>query len=177
MAREQEIIALFEGRFPALGDKLYSPRPGRIFSKGIGRKGFYDIVAFAKEEAGFFRMHHVVGTDDGAELGFLYILSDQSGAMLALRETAPKSDPRIRSLTGLFPGVLWHERELVDLYGAVVEGLPEGPNYPLPDGWPAGNYPMRKDWDPKRFNRNTMTYEEDISAQTEKAEHPGDKNE
>jgi glutamine amidotransferase len=66
-------------------------------------------------------MHHVVGTDDGDMLGFLYILSDANGILLALRETAPKSDPVIDALTPQFPSLEWHERELVDLIKACTQ--------------------------------------------------------
>ena len=59
----------------------------------------------------------------------------------------------------LFPSLMLHEREMVDLFGVQVSGLPEGPSYPLPDGWPAGEYPLRKEWNPSYFNKQTMTYE------------------
>jgi len=36
----------------------------------------------------------------------------------------------------------------MDLFGAKVEGLPEGPRYPLPDDWPKNQFPLRKDWKP-----------------------------
>jgi Ni,Fe-hydrogenase III component G len=91
-------------------------------------------------------------------LGFVYILSNAEGILLALKEKAPKAEPRISSLSCLYPAVLLHERELVDLFGAQIEGLPEGLSYPLPDGWPEGNYPMRKEWNPKYFDKDTMTY-------------------
>ena len=34
----------------------------------------------------------------------------------------------------------------MDLLGFQVQGLTEGSRYPLPDVWPAGQYPLRKDW-------------------------------
>jgi Ni,Fe-hydrogenase III component G len=34
----------------------------------------------------------------------------------------------------------------MDLLGAQVEGLPAGRRYPLPEDWPQGEYPLRKDW-------------------------------
>lgn len=165
MAAENEIIARFTERFPQLTEHMRSPREKRIFTDPLTREAFGPIIRFARDEVGFTRMHHVVGTDDGDCLGFLYILSDADGIMLTLHESAPKSDPVIEAMTPLFPSLEWHERELVDLFGAVVRGLPDGPRYPLPDGWPDGNYPMRKEWDPKRFNKDTMTYEKPDEAE------------
>ena len=89
-----------------------------------------------------------------------------------LKQSAPKANPVIKSVCSTFPNALWHERELVDLFGAVVEELPPGLTYPLPDGWPAGNYPLRKEWKVEYFDRETMTYnppagDEDKQAQSE----------
>ncbi len=49
----------------------------------------------------------------------------------------------IRSVTPTFPGAAIYERELIDLLGASVEGIPEGPRYPLPEDWPAGSTPSQ----------------------------------
>lgn len=160
MAKEHEIIERFVAQFPFLESRMSSPRPQRIFTAGMSREEFAEVLDYARLTAGFTKMHHVVGTDEGADLGFLYVMENGEGVLLVLRTSAPKSDPVIRSLTPVFPGIEWHERELADLFGAKVEGLPDGPRYPLPDGWPEGNYPMRKDWDPNRFDRDTMTYRE-----------------
>ncbi|MEI6093142.1 MAG: NADH-quinone oxidoreductase subunit C, partial [bacterium] len=59
---------------------------------------------------------------------------------------APKSNPVIKTITDTFPGGDLYERELTDLLGAKIDGLPNGIRYPLPDGWPEGQYPLRKDW-------------------------------
>ena len=69
------------------------------------------------------------------------------------------ADPRVRSQYALYPSLLMHERELVDLFGADMRELPPGPSYPLPDGWPKGQYPLRKEWNPAYFNKDTMRYE------------------
>ena len=163
MERENEVVAAFVAAFPWLDGRIRSPRKKRIFTDPVTREEFNRLVPFALGQ-GFRRVTHVVGMDDGDSLGFLYVFSDGGGVLLALHESAPKSNPVIDSLTPRVPGLEWHERELVDLYGADVRGLPPGPRYPLPDGWPAGNYPMRKEWDPKRFNRKTMTYEAEPPA-------------
>jgi Ni,Fe-hydrogenase III component G len=155
---EDKIIADFLVKFPFLENKLISPRPGRIISPPLIREHFEQIFSYAAEEAGFTRFHLVIGLDDGEDLGFVYVISNSDNIMLLLKQKAPKAAPLISSVCAIFPNALWHERELVDLFGAVVEGLPQGPTYPLPDGWPAGNYPMRKEWKVEYFDRETLTY-------------------
>jgi len=158
MSAEQQIVDTLCEHLGFLKDRVAVRRKKRIFTAPLPRGEFEQAVRFLHDRLGFYKAHHVVGTDDGEDLGFLYLLSNAEGIILALKEKAPKSDPRISSLTELYPSVLLHERELADLFGAVVEGLPEGLSYPLPDGWPKGNYPMRKDWNPKYFDKKTMTY-------------------
>jgi len=159
MQTENEIVGKLCGKFGFLQDKVHVQRQKRIFTEFLAKEEFEQVLHYAHDELGFYRASHVVGTDEGDDLGFIYLLSDENGVILALKEKAPKSDPVINSMTDLYPSLEQHERELVDLFVAVVEGLPEGPSYPLPDGWPKGSYPMRKDWDPKYFDRNTMTYD------------------
>jgi membrane-bound hydrogenase subunit beta len=156
--RESAIVEAFSSHFEFLRDRIYVLRKQRVMTKLLTREEFEQVIRYAHDEMGFSKAHHVIGTDEGEDLGFIYLLSNQDKIMLGLREKAPKSNPRIRSMNGLYPSLLMHERELVDLFGAIVENLPPGPTYPLPDGWPKGNYPLRKEWNPKYFDQKTMTY-------------------
>jgi membrane-bound hydrogenase subunit beta len=158
MQTEQAIVAALCEKFEFLRDKIVVQREKRIFTGFLAREEFEQVFHYVHDEMGFFRAHHVVGTDEGEDLGFIYLLSNADYIILALKEKAPKSDPRISAMTNVYPSLLVHERELADLFGAIVEGLPEGPTYPLPDGWPKGNYPLRKEWNPEYFDQATMTY-------------------
>ncbi len=159
MTSEEKIIEQLSARFPFLEGQLYSPFEKRIFSAALDRADFENVVTFLHDEGGFLRAHHVVGVDDGEYLGFVYLFSNSEHIILALKEKAPRSAPVISSMNGLYPSLLIHELELVDLFGAQIEGLPDAPGYPLPDGWPQGSYPLRKDWNPAYFNKETMKYE------------------
>jgi len=120
------------------------PRP-RCGPAGFGIDLFAGGVSRAP--LGLIAPHLSLGAEDeGEDLGFLYHVADESGIILCLHTRAPKADPRIVSVSDRFPSAHIYERELVDLFGAKVEGLPPGNRYPLPDGWPEGQYPLRKDW-------------------------------
>ncbi|MCL1975229.1 MAG: NADH-quinone oxidoreductase subunit C [Firmicutes bacterium] len=156
--KEESIIEEMLVKFPFLENKLVCPREGRIVSPSLMREHFEQFFSFAVQECGFSRFHLVIGVDDGDDLGFVYVLSNKDNILLLLKQQAPKSAPYIKSITAVFPNALWHERELVDLFGAVLEDLPPGPTYPLPNGWPVGNYPMRKEWKVEYFDRENLTY-------------------
>lgn len=131
--------------FPALQGKLSIQRERRIWADA-GTDPFRPIFDYAVERLGFTVMCVITGLDEGEDLGFIYHIANLSGTILSLHARAPKSDPVIGTVTDRFPSAHIYERELVDLLGARVEGLPPGNRYPLPDGWPEGQYPLRKDW-------------------------------
>ena len=158
MDKEEKIVATIKERFPFLDEHIKVQRKQRILTDALSRKSFEQVFEFLTQEAGFTTFHLVIGVDDGDDLGFIYVLSNEDKIVLLLKQTAPKAKPVIKSVCTTFPNALWHERELVDLFGAIVEELPPGPTYPLPDGWPEGNYPLRKEWKVDYFDKETMTY-------------------
>ncbi len=158
MEAEERIIAAILERFPFLDEHIKVQRKRRIVADPLSRKNFEQVLDYLINEKLFTKMHLVIGVDDGEDLGFIYILSNADKVTILLKQSAPKDAPLIKSVCATFPSMLWYERELVDLFGAIVEELPPGPTYPLPDGWPAGNYPMRKEWQVEYFDKETMTY-------------------
>lgn len=55
----------------------------------------------------------------------------------------PASEPVVASLTPVYPGVDYSERETFDLYGIRFDGHPDLTRILLPEDWEG--YPMRKD--------------------------------
>ena len=59
-----------------------------------------------------------------------------------LRTTCPVEDPRVPSLTDVFAGAAWHERETAEMLGITFDGHPGLVPLLLPDGFLG--HPLRK---------------------------------
>ena len=144
-AKEENIQNELVSKFPFLTDKVKIQRERRIFAD-VPRVNFRNVLEYAVKELGFSFLCTMTGMDEGEDLSFIYHLARQDGIMLNLKIRAPKINPVINTITDYFKGAEIYEREVMDLLGAKVEGLTEGKRYPLPDDWPEGQYPLRKDW-------------------------------
>ena len=149
--KEEEIRDRLTGEFPFLRDKVRIQRPRRIFAS-VDPSGFEQVLVFAMRNLGFTILCTITGLDNGPTLGFIYHLARQDGITLSLETDVPKENPLIKTVTQYFPAAEIYEREVMDLLGAKVDGLEEGIRYPLPDSWPKGVYPLRKDWKPGEVN-------------------------
>jgi len=99
-------------------------------------------------EMGFTILCTITGLDLGETLGVIYHMARENGVVLSLEIHVPKAQPLVQSITARFPAAEMYEREMEDLLGIQVQGLAEGRRYPLPDAWPANEFPLRKDWKP-----------------------------
>jgi len=154
MPSEEIVKPRLAGRFPALADRIVLQRPRRFVVETPAGQ-FDEIARFAFGDLGFIYLCTITGLDEGDNLSFLYHLAHPDGTVLTLKRSVPKAAPTVASIGPLFPCGQIYERELVDMLGARVEGLPPGHRYPLPDGWPDGQYPLRKDWKPEMLDNPT----------------------
>lgn len=60
-----------------------------------------------------------------------------------LRTRCPRDDARLPTLTGVFGGAGWHEREAAEMFGLVFDGHPGPAPLLLPDGMEG--HPLRKE--------------------------------
>ncbi|MSO52492.1 MAG: NADH-quinone oxidoreductase subunit C [Acidobacterium sp.] len=64
-------------------------------------------------------------------------------------------DVEVPTLTALFPGAGWPERELYDLFGIVFTGHADLRRLMMPDDW--DGHPLRKDY-PVQLRKDAQTY-------------------
>ncbi|HWH01915.1 MAG TPA: NADH-quinone oxidoreductase subunit C [Pilimelia sp.] len=61
-----------------------------------------------------------------------------------LEAAVPVSDPRLPSVTSVYPTADWQERETYDMFGVIFEGHPGLTRILMPDDWEG--HPQRKDY-------------------------------
>ncbi len=118
-------------------------------------KDIVDIVRHIFKDMGFrFNIASAVDDFDGLEV--IYHFSyDASGIVVSVRALLKdKGDPHIDTVTGVTRSAWWIEREIHELFGIEFDGNSDLRPLLLPDDWPAGVYPLRKNFVvPKRDSR------------------------
>jgi Ni,Fe-hydrogenase III component G len=148
MANEQAIQQELATQFPMIAEKIRIARERRMFAD-VQREDLMRVLQYVHSKMGFTIMTTITGQDEGESFTAMYHLAHLNGTMLNLKAWAPKSDPVLPTVTKLYPTSISYERELEDLFGMHIEGLAPGRRYPLPDDFPAGHFPLRKDWKPE----------------------------
>lgn len=95
---------------------------------------------------------------------------------LRMKVRVPGADPRLPSVTGVYPTAGWPEREVFDLFGLHFEGHQDLRRILMPEEW--DGYPLRKDY-PVQIRKDTPVWSplqlspeefaENVRAQREQA--------
>jgi len=141
---EEDIAKLLTERFDTITVEVRRER--RIWLESP-REGFLDVLAFLNDELGFSFLSTITGLDLGEEFQLIYHIAHKNGMLLNAKVTAPHDNPVFETATEIFKGGMLYELEARNLLGLIIPGLPEDIIYPLPDGWPEGQYPLRKGWE------------------------------
>jgi Ni,Fe-hydrogenase III component G len=144
MMDAQELVKELAQRFSLPPEALRVQRPKRIWIDVPGERALEVIEGMVKN-LDFPILCTITGLDLGTDLGYIYHLAREDGLVANVSAHAPKGRS-MRTVSALFPAADIYERELVDMFGAKIEGLPEGRRYPLPDEWPTDQHPLLKDW-------------------------------
>lgn len=112
--------------------------PGKIVS----------VCRFLREQQAFIRLSSVTATDwHPAEPRFrvvYHLHSLERNSRARLKCPLPGENPEIDSITAVWPGAAWYEREIFDLFGIGFRKHPNLTRILMPDNWEG--YPLRKDY-------------------------------
>jgi NADH-quinone oxidoreductase subunit C len=72
------------------------------------------------------------------------LISTPLGHAFAVKVVVDRADPRVESVSAVWPAAEWHEREAFDLMGVVFLHHPDLRRILMPEDWPG--HPLRKDY-------------------------------
>ena len=100
----------------------------------------------ALQTAGWGYLAAVTGLDGGST-GMLEVLYHFcfGSYIVTLRVNVPRGAAAVPSLCALVPAAGLYERELAEMLGVTFLNSPDTSPLYLPEDWPAGLYPLRKD--------------------------------
>jgi len=143
--------------------------PGAIFHDSHGqtvvyvdRAEWHEVAAFLRDEQRFTQcldvtvvdhladeVRHTVGgvTPERFEVVANFLSHPRNRRIRMICEV-PADEPAVPSITDLFPGMSFGEREAYDLFGITFDGHPDLTRILMPDDWVG--HPLRKDDAPGR---------------------------
>lgn len=116
----------------------------------VDRKMIVEVARFCRDTKGleFNMLSDLSGVDywpDEPRFAVNYILySLPRNHTLWLKTFVPGSDPVVPSVTGVWAGAEWPEREVFDMFGVRFEGHPDLRRILMPYDWTG--HPLRKDY-------------------------------
>lgn len=108
------------------------------------------VCGFLKEELGFTRLSSVTAVDrypgqPRFEVVYhLHSVGRNERLRLKCRVGTPEGDAEIDSVTPVWRGAGWYEREIFDLFGIRIRNHPDLRRIMMPDDWQG--HPLRKDY-------------------------------
>ena len=136
----------------------------------VARDDWHAVAAFLRDEQQFTQCMDVAGVDHLVDVDRVVpvgvraerfevvanFLSHPHNRRFRTVCEVPDGDARVDSLTDLYPGVAFPERDTFDLFGVEFTGHPDLTRILMPDDWVG--HPLRKDDAPARV---PVTFKED----------------
>jgi len=129
--------------------EISRPRPDQLDVKVLKLEELVPIAVGLRVK----RLGHlsaIVGLDLGPEANAMEVIYYfcPGAAVIALRVRIPRDAPVVPSMSQVLSGAEVFERELHEMFGIEINGLANTERLYLPESWPEGVYPMRKDFNP-----------------------------
>ncbi|PEL49054.1 NADH-quinone oxidoreductase subunit C [Bacillus toyonensis] len=110
---------------------------------------YYEVMELLRFHEGlaFDYMSELHATDFVTHMEvYVHLFSYGKKQSVAVKVKLDREEPQVESVTALWKGADWPEREAYDLLGIVFKGHPNLTRILMPDDWVG--YPLRKDYEP-----------------------------
>jgi len=139
----EEISTLLRSKF---SDKLKvtGTATRRVFVK-VEKDAIHPVCEYIHNILSFEHATSIMGNDMKDHMEVIYHLSNYySGVIIELTTDLPLDDLHVRSVSDIWGGGNWHERETHELFGIVFDGHPKLERLLTPDSYEF--YPFRKSY-------------------------------
>jgi len=144
METENEIVEKIRQSLKDAVLEVSAPRKRRIFLH-VETDSLVDTIKYLVNDLEFKHISTITGSDLGQEMELIYHLAYKGCVELSVRVKVPKNNPNVPTITNIIPGAVLYEREVHDVLGVTFAGHPDLSPLILPEEWPEGVYPLRKD--------------------------------
>jgi NADH-quinone oxidoreductase subunit C len=137
-------------RFPGLEFRRQTGEAVRDFTLFVPLQALVEVCAFLRDdpELDFAMLSWIAGVDwlpREPRFEVVYgLLSLSRAARLNLKVALPGENPRVPTVTGVWPAANWLEREVFDMFGITFAGHPNLKRMLMPFDWQG--HPQRKDY-------------------------------
>lgn len=148
----KEVFQLLQEKF---GDKILQvDLEGKEPSAKVQTEAIREVCLFARDDPKlrFDYLACLSGVDHKTSLGVTYHLdSIDHKHRIALKVELDRDDPKVQTVSTVWPTANWHEREAFDLLGIRFEDHPNLVRILCTEDWVG--HPLRKDYEfPKEFH-------------------------
>lgn len=140
---EEEIKTLLTEKF---GDSVKITKTGtrRVYAV-VKRECIHNVCEFIHDHLTFEHISTVIGVDMVTNFRVVYHIDNYfNGCVIELTVDVPNEDPHLTSISDIWVGGNWHERETWELFGIVFDGHPKLQRLLTPDTYEF--YPFRKSY-------------------------------
>jgi NADH:ubiquinone oxidoreductase subunit D/NADH:ubiquinone oxidoreductase subunit C len=119
------------------------------------------LMEALRDDVGYDLLTSVTGVDYFPEefMEVVYhLFKSTGGPILEIKTQAPRANPTVPSLVGLYPGAAFQEREAWDLLGIKFENHPNLKRILMWEGF--AGHPLRKDWKEVFYGDEVKPYED-----------------
>jgi Ni,Fe-hydrogenase III component G len=133
--------------------EVFEKTPRRTYIT-VDPKRLPDVAEYLYKDLGC-RFSIATGMQMAHGIEILYHFADDRGnRFVNLRVVLDTEKPLVDSIALRVPAAEWIEREMHELLGIEFKGHPDMRHLLLTDDWPAGNWPLRRDWKDWRGGAN-----------------------
>jgi NADH-quinone oxidoreductase subunit C len=146
MSAPADATTALKARFPQVTDRASLDHP----AVNVPAADIPAVLKYLRDEFALDMLADVTAIDwaEGVSPRFTvvyHLLSTTSHAYVRVAANCASDDaPEVPSVTGLWPGADWHEREVYDMFGIKFAGHPDLRRILMWDGYP--HFPLRKEF-------------------------------